>query len=217
MNKPRICLSIIENNPEAIRNVEAEVDWFELRLDILKDDWRKVAAGFRKPWIACNRSQEEGGQGELNPDLRMEALLAAGKAGASIIDIEFVTPGLAEKVKLIKKSSQCLLSFHDLKATPPLDKLIKIVEGQIQAGADICKVVTTATRFEDNVTILKLIKHFPETKIAAFAMGEAGRTSRLISPLCGGYFTYGCLEEGQQAASGQITVKEMREIYGCLR
>ena len=95
MNKPRICLSIIENNQEAIRKIETEVDWFEIRLDILKDDWLKVAAGFSKPWIACNRSREEGGQGELNPDLRMEALLAAGKAGASIIDIEFATAGLA--------------------------------------------------------------------------------------------------------------------------
>ena len=49
MNKPRICLSIIENNPEAIRKIEAEVDWLEVRLDILKDDWRKVAASFSKP------------------------------------------------------------------------------------------------------------------------------------------------------------------------
>ena len=120
-------------------------------------------------------------------------------------------------MKLVKKYSQCLLSFHDLKATPPLDNLIKIVEGQIQAGADICKVVTTATQFEDNVTILKLVKHFSEIKIASFAMGEAGRTSRLLSPLCGAYFTYGCLEEGQQAASGQIAVKEMREIYGLVK
>ena len=217
MNKPRICLSIIENKPEAIRKIEPAVDLFEIRLDILKDDWRKTAAALSKPWIACNRSLEEGGQGEPNTELRMEALLAAAKAGASIIDIELATAGLAEKVKLVKKYAQCLVSFHDLKATPPLDKLIKIVEGQIQTGADICKVVTTATKFEDNVTILKLIRHFPEIKIAAFAMGEAGRPSRILSPLCGGYFTYACLEEGQQAAAGQIAVKEIREIYGCLK
>ncbi len=217
MNKPRICLSIIENKPEAIRKIEPEVDLFEIRLDLLQDDWRKVAAGFSKPWIACNRNRDEGGRGELNAELRMETLLAAGKAGASIIDIELATAGLAEKVKMVKKYSQCLLSFHDLEATPSLDKMIKIVEEQIQAGADICKVVTTATKFKDNVTILKLIKHFPEIKIAAFAMGEAGRPSRILSPLCGGYFTYACLEEGQQAAAGQISVREMREIYGCLK
>jgi 3-dehydroquinate dehydratase-1 len=217
MNKTRICLSIIENNVEAIRKVEAAVDLFELRLDVLGDDWLKVAKGLTKPWIACNRSRDEGGWGDFNPGIRIEALLEAGKAGAAVIDLEFRTAGITEIVHRIKKHSQCLLSFHDLELTPPLDKLVEIVKGQLQAGADICKVVTTATKFEDNITILKLISHFPDINIVAFAMGEPGRPSRLFSPLCGGYFTYACLEEGKQAASGQISVKEMREIYGLLR
>ena len=217
MNKPKICVSIIENNPEAIRNAEKAVDLWEVRLDILGVDWPKAAAGLTKSWIACNRSRDEGGWGELDTGKRIEALLEAGKAGASIIDLESATANLPEIVKLIKKYSQCLLSFHDLESTPPLSELINIVEVQIRAGADICKVVTTAKKFEDNVTILKLIDHFPDTKIVAHAMGEAGRLSRLISPLCGGYFTYACLDEGRQAASGQISVNVMREIYECMK
>ena len=217
MNKPIICLSIIENNPAAIQKVEPEVDMFEVRLDILGDNWPDVTGQLKKPWIACNRSRKEGGWGDFNPGKRIEALFDAGKAGASIVDLEYETAGLARIVPIIKKHSQCLLSFHDLESTPQLDKLIEIVEGQIKAGADICKVVTTARRFEDNLTVLKLINHFPGVKIAAFAMGEAGRLSRIFSPLCGGYFTYACLGEGQEAAAGQISVKEMREIYGYLK
>lgn len=217
MNKPAICLSIIENNPLAIRDVEKEVDLFEVRLDIIGDDWRSLVKALTKPWIACNRSRDEGGWGDFDTGKRVEALLEAGKAGASIIDMEYATAGLAEKVPLVKKYSKCLLSFHDLESTPPLSRLVKIVERQIEAGADICKVVTTATKFEDNLIILQLISQFPGIKIAAFAMGEAGRLSRIFSPLCGGYFTYGCLEEGREAAAGQLSVEEMRAIYGCLR
>ena len=130
MNKTRICLSIIENNVEAIRKVEAAVDLFELRLDVLGDDWLKVAKGLTKPWIACNRSRDEGGWGDFNPGIRIEALLEAGKAGAAVIDLEFRTAGITEIVHRIKKHSQCLLSFHDLELTPPLDKLVEIVKGQ---------------------------------------------------------------------------------------
>jgi len=217
MNNPAICLSIIENNPVAVHKVEKEVDFFELRLDILGDAWRKVAKDLNKPWIACNRSREEGGKGDLNTGKRIEALLEAGRVGASIIDLEYNTAGLAEKVQQIKQCSQCLISFHDMETTPSLDTLSKIVEGQIKAGADICKVVTTATKFEDNVTIMRLFTHFPGIKITAFAMGELGRLSRILSPLCGGYFTYACLEEGREAAAGQISVTEMRQIYGCFK
>jgi 3-dehydroquinate dehydratase/shikimate dehydrogenase len=48
-------------------------------------------------------------------------------------------------------------------------------------------------------------------------MGEAGSVSRILSPLVGGYFTYACAAKGQEAASGQIPVKELREIYSYLK
>ncbi len=217
MNKPSICLSIVENNPSAICEVEKDVDLFEVRLDIIGDDWRRLVKVFTKPWIACNRSRDEGGWGDFDTGKRVEVLLEAGKAGAYIIDMEYATAGIAEKVPLVKKYSKCLISFHDLESTPPLSKLVKIVEGQINAGADICKVVTKATKLEDNIIIFQLISLFPGIRIAAFAMGEAGRLSRILSPLCGGYFTYACLEEGLEAAAGQISVREMKQIYGCLK
>jgi 3-dehydroquinate dehydratase I len=210
-------LSIIENNTDFIHEIEPEVDLFEVRLDILKDDWRKVTAGLTRPWIACNRSREEGGWGDFNTGIRLEALLEAGQAGASIIDLEYASAGLVNIVSQIKQRAQCLLSFHDLEKTPSLERLMEIVEGQIKAGADICKVVTTAKKFEDNLTILKLISHFPDTKVVAFAMGELGRTSRVLSPLCGGYFTYACAGKGQEAAAGQISLRDMRAIYQCIK
>ena len=67
--------------------------------------------------------------------------------------------------------------------TPAYETLIGIVESQIKAGADICKIVTTARSFEDNLNIIKLIAKFPEAKMVAFAMGDEGRISRIFLPL----------------------------------
>jgi 3-dehydroquinate dehydratase I len=77
--------------------------------------------------------------------------------------------------------------------------------------------VTSACGFADNLTLLKLIKQFPDTDIVAFAMGEAGKISRILSPLAGGYFTYACLNAGKESADGQMTVRELLEIYNCLK
>ena len=84
---------------------------------------------------------------------------------------------------------------------------------QLKAGADICKVVTTAKEPEDNLTVLQLIKEFPDVKIIAFAMGPLGLMSRVLCPLVGGEFTYASIEKGKESAVGQMTVSEMRRIY----
>ena len=48
--------------------------------------------------------------------------------GADIIDIELAMPGLASMVKQIKGKADCLISYHNNKETPPLEKLREIVE-----------------------------------------------------------------------------------------
>jgi len=124
---------------------------------------------------------------------------------------------LGQVTALIKGKAQTLISFHDVIGTPSYDTLIGIAEGQLKAGADICKIVTTAQRFEDNLAVLKLIRKFPETKMVAFAMAETGRISRILSPLAGGYFTYACTETGKESAAGQVPIKELLEIYKYIR
>jgi 3-dehydroquinate dehydratase type I len=100
--------------------------------------------------------------------------------------------------------------------TPSEDSLAKIIKRQIEAGADICKVVTTARKISDNTLLLGLIRQFPGANIVAFAMGEEGKISRILSPLAGGYFTYACLTGGKESAAGQIPVRELYRIYECM-
>ena len=217
MKKPRICAAIVNNDPEAVKEVEPLVDLFEARIDFIGDGWQELVKQFNKPWIACNRSADEGGKWQGNEARRVEKLLQAVELGADIVDIELKTKNLGKILQLVKKETKCLLSFHDLERTPPLNEMKEIVQSQLKSGADICKLITTAQGFEDNLTILQLISEFPSKQLISFAMGPLGSISRVLCPLVGGDFTYASIEKGKESAQGQITVRELAKIYDMLR
>ncbi len=213
MKRPRICAVIINNETEAVKKVEPLVDLFEVRIDLIGAGWAELAKQLKKPWIACNRCAEEGGSWSGSEARRREELLRALELGADMVDIELVTGNLKEMVALIKRKAKCLISCHDFKGTPPLERLREIVKKELEAGADIGKVVTTAQKFEDNLTVLQLIADFPQTSIVSFAMGGLGTISRVLCPLLGGEFSYAATQEGSQSAAGQITVADLSKIY----
>ncbi|UCD08682.1 MAG: type I 3-dehydroquinate dehydratase [Dehalococcoidales bacterium] len=213
MNRPRICAAIINDDLTKIREAESIVDLFEIRIDLIGDGWETVAKTVNKSWIATNRTIDEGGRWNGNEARRIERLLQAIELGAEMVDVEYRTKNLKNIVPLVKKRAKCILSFHDTEKTPSLNELKNIVDGQIKAGADICKVVTAAKEYQDNLTVLELVRAFHTSRIVSFAMGQLGQTSRILSPLIGADFTYGSIEEGKESAPGQITVKQMIETY----
>ena len=217
MRKPRICATITNNDLTAVKKVEPLVDLFELRIDLIGDGWPELVKQIKKPWIACNQSASEGGQWQGSEARRVERLLQAIELGADIVDIELRTRNLEKIVQLIKRRTKCLLSFHDLEKTPSLDEMKGIVQRQLKAGADICKMVTTAQGFEDNLTVLQLISEFPGVRLISFAMGALGSMSRVLCPLVGGDFTYASIEKGKESAQGQITVRDLLKIYEMVR
>jgi 3-dehydroquinate dehydratase type I len=212
MKRPRICAVIVNEDLPPIE-IESFIDLYEVRIDLIGDGWPELVRELRKPWIACNRLAGEGGRWEGGEARRIEELLKAVELGAAMIDIELRTRNLGETVKLIKEKAKCLLSSHELNSTPSLSEMKEIVYRQLVAGADVCKVVTTANGFKDNLPVLQLITEFPKSKVVSFAMGPLGYVSRILCPLVGGYFTYASIEEGKESASGQITVRDLRKIY----
>jgi len=213
MERPKICAVIVNKDLEAIKGVEPFVQLFEVRIDLIGNGWQELVKQLKKPWIACNRIADEGGKWEESEERRIEEIVKAVELGANIIDIELATRNLAEAIQAIKNKTKCLLSFHELEKTPPLVKMKDIVQRELDAGADICKVVTTAERFEDNLAVLQLISEFHQTKIVSFAMGPLGFTSRILCPLVGGAFIYASIEKGRESAPGQITVSDLTKLY----
>jgi 3-dehydroquinate dehydratase type I len=215
--KPKICAAITNKDLKAIGEVAPLVDLFELRIDLVGAGWPDLVSKLKKPWIACARIKTEGGNWPGDDAEKVAELITATELGADMVDIELSTTNLAAVIPLIKRRAKCLVSLHELEKTPPLEQLKEIVKKQLAAGADICKVVTTAQSPADNLTTLSLIAEFPGVKMVSFAMGPLGLVSRVLCPLVGGYFTYASLAEGKESAPGQLTVDQLRKTYRMMR
>ena len=214
----RICVSIL---PETIHQAQdlisqaedLQVDFVEVRLDQLGKSHHLVDLTSRHeiPLIATDHLRREESE-------RQAILLDAAKSGFQYVDVPLASPKLQSFVSKIKDTGcRSIVSFHDYAKTLSLPELNRILEREVSAGADVCKIVTTATKVEDNMTLLQFLQSAPiKKKPICFAMGEMGKTSRLLSAVLGGFFTFAALERGNETASGQMTVQEMREAYELL-
>ena len=217
MLKPTLCAVVTSNNEKSVK-IANNADLIEVRMDIIGSSWPKLIEMLKKPWIACNRLRSEGGFWEGTEKDRVKELLRAESLGASFIDIELNSSHVHKVVKYVRKvDKEALITFHDLKRTPPLSKLREIVEKQMILGATLCKVVVTARKFEDNLTILQLLQEYMNcTRIVAFCMGEKGSISRVLSPLLGSDFMYVSTGAGSESARGQIELNSFRALYKML-
>jgi 3-dehydroquinate dehydratase-1 len=147
MGKRRIC-AVITGSETDIAPIAAMADLFEVRIDLIGNGWQEKAANLQKPWIACNRRKEEGGNWQDSEEMRIEELLKALRLKASIIDVELATPGLNKIVAVIKTKAECLISWHNFKETPQLDALGDIVSKQIAMAPISVKLLLLPIRLK---------------------------------------------------------------------
>ncbi len=195
----------------------AHADFIEVRLDRLEDclgnhrALEDVAAHGKMPKIATDRAFR-------NETEQRQMLLNAVKSGFEYVDVELSTPQLKDLVKELKTlGAKAIVSFHKFDGSLNTSELNSILERELAIGADVCKIVTTAKRIEDNLTVLNFTSvASSKTKLVCFCMGELGKISRLLSPLFGGFFTFASLERGRETAAGQMTIEEMKAFYKLL-
>jgi 3-dehydroquinate dehydratase-1 len=217
MKPPRICGVITHYHEKFIEQARSQVSLYEVRLDLVGPKWLKAVAMLDKPWIATNRTVSEGGRWTGSENERINSLLRAVEAGAVAVDIELRTVDIEKVLQRFKNRVECIISYHNMKETPSLAMLKNIVQEEINAGADICKIATSANDINDNIKILSLNTYFPETRMVNFCMGDAGQISRVINPLSGGDFAYAALDFESKSAPGQLTVMQMTQLYGLLQ
>jgi 3-dehydroquinate dehydratase type I len=203
--------------PETLRLIEkaeeSHADLIEVRLDCLKNSRKlaDLAVHGKTPKIATDRaSRTETEQRQM--------LLSAAKSGFEYVDVELSTPQLKDLVKELKAlGAKPIASFHKFDGSLGISELNSILEREISSGAEVCKIVTTAERIEDNLATLNFTSTASsKAKLVCFCMGELGKISRLLSPLFGGFFTFASLERGSETASGQMTIQEMKAAYELL-
>lgn len=217
-----ICVSVTADDAagvlSAVMPVAPLVDVVEIRLDGMRDPRiESCIAQIPRPVLVTNRPIWEGGQFDGSEQDRIDLLCTAMRAGARYVDIELRTG--TDLVTQVRNEAQqygtlIILSSHYFTGTPSLAALSETLRLMIAKGADIGKIVTTATNAEEALRILSLQQEalasaFP---LSAFAMGAAGKISRFATLYLGGFMTYAALTARQATAPGQLSVKELHAL-----
>ena len=208
-----ICTSIQGRNLEEIWALlqGGEIEMAEIRLDLCPlslDDITELFSATDLPLVATCRSKNWS-------KADVEKLLTAIVAGARFADVDVEAPAaVRRKVRdaCQEYGTSLIVSYHNEKETPAEVVLRSYAERCHDAGAEIVKMVTTAQTQADVDRILWLYRDKPSrARLIAFAMGEAGRKSRLDCLRKGAPFTYAAPAAGEETAPGQWTTAEMRE------
>ena len=222
-----VCVSIAcENVAQALdiaKHSESHADVIEIRLDSLfQPGIAPFVKNLTKPLLFTNRPEWEGGAFRGPEAARIGLLLEAVQHDCALVDLELKTaPELrGELLDVMLKHPQTglIISWHDFSGTPSRDELGEILEEQMESGAHIGKIVTTANDYKDVLRILNLQanaaeKNFP---LIAFCMGPIGKISRLATTKLGGYMTYAAPDGGKETAPGQIPVSVLRDMLSRL-
>ena len=218
----RICVSILPKNvPEALRLIKkaekAQADFIEVRLDCLGETRYLVdiPKSTKVPLIAANKLRSENGFFSGSEIERQQTLLNAAKSGFGYVDVDFCSAKRNETLtKLRQLGVKAIVSYHKFDGILHASTMEKILDEEIGAGAEVCKIVLTAKQIEDNLPILTFVSFASiKAKLVCFCMGENGKTSRLLSPLFGAFFTFASLESGSETATGQMSIAEMKAAY----
>jgi 3-dehydroquinate dehydratase I len=216
MSRQKI-VGVILSRPDLQRalRMRRPPDLFELRLDRLincLDEMKDAVGPLPAPLIVTVRDPREGGANNLSA-IRRRALLFEFLLEADYVDVELHSARALRPVlqTAADKKIATIISFHDLRATPPLSQLEKIAERARSLGASIVKVATrTDTRPQLDTLLDFFDRQSATSDLAAMGIGRLGRIARLELARRGSTLNYGHL--GLPAAAGQLSVQELRRF-----
>ena len=214
-----ICVPIVGPSmpkaQEQIASASAVADILELRLDLIDAHDLKTLLGWASlPVIVTNRSKHDGGQFKGSDEERLKPLREALRSGVDYVDIEVSTPREYLQPFLEgEDATRIILSYHDFSHTP--EDFNPIYEAMCEMPGDIVKIVTYARDLSDNLKMFELLQRAKQEKqkLIGLCMGDLGEISRILSPLLGGFLTFGSLESGLESAPGQIPAVTLKDIY----
>lgn len=226
--KPRICISVCELTLAGLERAiaaAAEVsDLIEVRLDCLEPGELQTSVNLitkflqdtAAEFILTFRPAHQGGQRELDDETR-QVFWSDAIFSQSLYDVEL---DLAEKFVSHETPTalpidwrRTICSHHDFTGVPA--RLDQIYDRLAATPARVLKVAVQANDAIDCLPVLNLLERARQEgrEMIAIAMGAAGVATRILGPSRGGYLTYASLETGQGTAPGQISARDMQQVY----
>jgi 3-dehydroquinate dehydratase/shikimate dehydrogenase len=225
VNNGKLCISIcVETTDELrenLRRAEELADVIEVRFDCLRKEdletllwpWPsprpldKIKTTTLKPIISTFRSKEQGGRRLLEFNERSSFWTSGYETDYCDVEEEFVD----ETWSWLWQKRIC--SFHDLSGVP--SDILDIFDHLKSTKAEIVKIAVQANDVSDAIPVWKLLEYSKSYKpwVIPIAMGEAGTWTRILGLAHGAYLTYASLDTGGETAPGQLTAREMIDVY----
>jgi 3-dehydroquinate dehydratase/shikimate dehydrogenase len=220
---PRICVALGFPDAQVLLHA-AEQEYrdgntfLEFRLDYLRKPESGVAVieQLKRQYpdlrllATCRHHLNHGGfKGSV--DQQFSLLCAAASAGAELVDLEVEhAEPLAKRLPELRKLASLIVSYHNFENTPALTVPWRRLR---RIDADAYKLVTTARKPGDSLRMCEFFRAKREVPLVAFAMGEPGVSTRVLSLASGCLYTYAAPIENEGTAAGQIPAKAMRSLY----
>jgi 3-dehydroquinate dehydratase/shikimate dehydrogenase len=216
-----VCAESVREMAAALQRSTDLCDLVELRLDCLEPSELKnvasvseVLAQAKRPSIVTYRPAEQGGKRQLDAKSRL-LFWIFNRPEADFFDIEFdiaTTPALFDRGRQLDWS-RVICSYHNFVGVPV--NLLEIYDRISVSPARILKVAVQADDATDCIPLFQLMERAAKNRRAtiAIAMGSAGVATRILGPSRGGFLVYASADKQSAIAPGQISVKDLREVY----
>ncbi len=221
--KYKTCVSVAEGTPkrmhQTLRRALKKSEYAELRLDFLRParvpEALELAGKSLGRCVCTLRPRSEGGLFAGSEEERTSILKLIAEYGPYLLDVELSTMSKNRDLAGYIRSTgtPVLVSWHDFEGTPGAAVLAGRLR-KMRRFSDHVKMVTTARNPDDASRILSVYGRAADTELIAFAMGDAGRISRILCLYLGSPYTYASL--GKAVAPGQFSADEVRRIAGLI-
>lgn len=220
-----VCVRHVDQLADIVERAQEVADIVELRIDYVEpaevETALHEAAALHKtaslPFILTFRSAEQGGARSIAAADRVEFWLHQSQPGVlnSFPDFADVELELlqTEEIRQQLSSQRLICSHHDFAGgSGDLEDLYIRMAG---TNASILKIAAQAGDATDCIPVFNLMDRArrESRELIAIAMGQAGVMTRILGPSRGSFLTYGALDEDSATAPGQVTARELREVY----
>ncbi len=230
MNNGKICVSVCAETADEmiakIKQAEQFADVIEVRFDCLEKSEleilhtrianscgpsNRIIDSTKLPIVSTFRPKDQGGCRELNLEERSDFWNSGFETEYCDVEEEFVDDSWSWLW------GYRICSYHDFLEVP--SDLDAIFWRLANTEAEKIKIAVQADDVTDAIPVWKLLKHgrpygkLSPSKVIPIAMGDAGKWTRILGLAHGAYMTYASIESGNETAPGQVTAKDLVEVY----
>ena len=201
-------------------------DIVELRLDYLDESERQALLPYFRdllnrdhtPIVLTFRPAEQGGHTATDFEGRRRfwtSMINISSSAFFDLELDLVLRFAAEEPagETPIDWGRVICSHHDFLGVP--SDLDHIYERMAATPARILKIAVQAGAATDCLPVFRLLERAQREgrEMIAIAMGQAGIMTRILGPSRGSYLTYGAFDDENATAPGQLTARELREVY----